>query len=65
MGDQTQAYDIFQTHLSSGYPLPSSYFSPLKRHGEKWAACTVPDFTAAVAVAYQASMARTIISLIS
>ncbi len=22
MGDQTQAYDIFQTPLSSGYPLP-------------------------------------------
>ncbi len=22
MGDQTQAYDIFQTTLSSGYPLP-------------------------------------------
>ncbi len=25
MGDQTQAYDIFQTPLSSGYPLPLSY----------------------------------------
>ncbi len=24
MGDQTQAYDIFQTPLSSGYPLPLS-----------------------------------------
>jgi hypothetical protein len=23
MGDQTQAYDIFQAPLSSGYPLPS------------------------------------------
>ncbi len=22
MGDQTQAYDIFQAPLSSGYPLP-------------------------------------------
>ncbi len=22
MGDQTQAYEIFQTPLSSGYPLP-------------------------------------------
>jgi hypothetical protein len=28
MGDQTQAYDIFQTPLSSGYPLPltAGYF---------------------------------------
>ncbi len=26
MGDQTQAYDIFQTPLSSGYPLPLSVF---------------------------------------
>jgi hypothetical protein len=25
MGDQTQAYDIFQTPLSSGYPLPLSF----------------------------------------
>ncbi len=25
MGDQTQAYDIFQTPLSSGYPLPLNY----------------------------------------
>jgi hypothetical protein len=25
MGDQTQAYDIFQTPLSSGYPLPLIY----------------------------------------
>ncbi len=25
MGDQTQAYDIFQTPLSSGYPLPLTY----------------------------------------
>ncbi len=26
MGDQTQAYDIFQTPLSSGYPLPLSHY---------------------------------------
>jgi hypothetical protein len=26
MGDQTQAYDIFQTPLSSGYPLPLSQY---------------------------------------
>ncbi len=25
MGDQTQAYDIFQTPLSSGYSLPLSF----------------------------------------
>ncbi len=25
-GDQTQAYDIFQTPLSSGYPLPLKHF---------------------------------------
>jgi hypothetical protein len=28
MGDQTQAYDIFQTPLSSGYPLPLRNLSP-------------------------------------
>ncbi len=26
MGDQTQAYDIFQAPLSSGYPLPLMIF---------------------------------------
>ncbi len=26
MGDQTQAYDIFQTPLSYGYPLPLMQF---------------------------------------
>jgi hypothetical protein len=29
MGDQTQAYDIFQTPLSSGYPLPLNHHFPL------------------------------------
>ncbi len=27
MGDQTQAFDIFQTPLSSGYPLPLRDFT--------------------------------------
>ncbi len=33
MGDQTQSYDIFQTPLSSGYPLP---LKPLLKFIEKW-----------------------------
>ncbi len=32
MGDQTQAYDIFQTPLSSGYPLPLSD-GDIEQHG--------------------------------
>jgi hypothetical protein len=31
MGDQTQAYDIFQTPLSSGYPLHLRKFSSRAR----------------------------------
>jgi hypothetical protein len=30
MGDQTQAYDIFQTPLSSGYPLPLRSIAELR-----------------------------------
>ena len=33
MGDQTQAYDIFQTPLSSGYPLPLNGFLQLDKLG--------------------------------
>ncbi len=33
MGDQTQAYDIFQTPLSSGYPLPLNIY---KMHWCPW-----------------------------
>jgi hypothetical protein len=32
MEDQTQAYDIFQTPLSSGYPLPLNMFLDLLFH---------------------------------
>ncbi len=32
MGDQTQAYDIFQTPLSSGYPLPLRQNCHSKKH---------------------------------
>ncbi len=35
MGDQTQAYDIFQTPLSSGYPLPLSTLMPLLEKNKK------------------------------
>jgi hypothetical protein len=31
MGDQTQAYDIFQTPLSSGYPLPLRIHSGIQK----------------------------------
>jgi hypothetical protein len=33
MGDQTQAYDIFPTPLSSGYPLPLSNFTKRTDNG--------------------------------
>ncbi len=34
MGDQTQAYDIFQAPISSGYPLPLTQRSPLLIPGQ-------------------------------
>jgi hypothetical protein len=36
MGDQTQAYDIFQTPLSSGYPLPLNRFLWSKSIFKRW-----------------------------
>jgi hypothetical protein len=33
MGDQTQAYDIFQTPLSSGYPLPLNSLMRIRNRG--------------------------------
>ncbi len=46
MGDQTQAYDIFQTPLSSGYPLPlkSQLFLVCIEHLTRFAQVCAPIY---------------------
>ncbi len=54
MGDQTQAYDIFQTPLSSGYPLPLKAYSRESTffHIKSKYLCFISRFYYAIVAAY-------------